>query len=266
MSAVAVILAGSPCRRGLSRLSASPSKAAVRLWGKPMLAYVVDALLGAARVERIVVVGAPNLVSLGAGRARSVQWIPAGSSFGDCLRAGAEAAGGKPVLAVSSDLPLLTPEAVDAFLERCAEAGCDVACPLIPRASMKAALGARRRAWLCVREGRFVPGNMAYFRPGLLSAGASFLLNRLAAEWGRPSLLAAALGRRPSLPLGLGRLSLRDMQTRIEAMWGVRIAPVVISRAEIGFDVDTPFDLAVALGLIARGLPLSLEVAAQQPP
>lgn len=230
------------------------------------MAYVVDALLGAAGIERVVVVGAPNLVSVGAARARSVQWVPAGSTLADSLRAGARAAGDNPVLAVSCDLPLLTPEAVDAFLRRCPDAGCDVAYPLIPRECMKEVPGARRRAWLRTREGRFTPGNLAYFRPGLLAGSAPALLRRVVARGTRPVLFGAELGWHTHLTLRLGRLALSDLGARIEAAWGLRVAPVVVPHAGIGFDVDTPIDLAVALGLIARGRSLPLGIAAQQPP
>jgi CTP:molybdopterin cytidylyltransferase MocA len=110
------------------------NKAFLPLEGRPMVAWVVDALLRASSVDRIFVVGPVDALERAVGGLSSRVHIVAqagkmirnaweGFHASDRLRAGfhQEPDPDRPALFLSCDIPLITPVAVDDFVARCAE-------------------------------------------------------------------------------------------------------------------------------------------------
>src|SRR5512147_2826652 len=92
-------------------------KPLMALRGKPMLAYVLDALSGSRSIEKINVAVSPDVPRtaefvLMDGRALTV--MTPGSGFIEDMGYALRALGlFEPVLVVAADLPLITPEVID---------------------------------------------------------------------------------------------------------------------------------------------------------
>lgn len=248
----ALVLAGARTRKSLVELSQSRAKAAVRLFGRPLIEYVLDALLAAKEVQDVTVAGAPDLVSLAGATRRAVRWVPGGPSMARSLELGLRAmAPSGPVLIVACDLPLLSPKAVDDFVRAAAASDGDVVYPLVPRPAVeRLAQGAGKRC-LWMREGPYAAGNLALLRRELSSR--AFALLERAHRWRKdPRALGAMLGWDIYLKLGARRMSLAQLEARVRERSGVAVRLVTVEHGSLGFDLDTPRDLLIALRTLAR--------------
>jgi len=250
----ALVLAGARSRKSLVELSQSRVKAAIRLYGRPLIEYVLEALLAAEEVEDVTVAGAPDLVSLGSAMKRAVRWVPGGASMAQSLEAGLKVMGPRgPVLVTACDLPLVTPEAVDDFVRAALRTEGEVVYPLVRRRAVAAVAPGAPKRCLVAREGVFAAGNAALLRREL-SSRAYALLER-AHRWRKdPWTLGALLGWDALVKLGVGRMSLAELEARVRARSGVDVRVLPVEHGGLGFDLDSPRDFAVALRALGSRL------------
>jgi len=137
----AVVLAGT--HKNLRRLIAGRNKAFLDVAGQQLVRYVINALLDVQHIDRIFVVGPPEeLLGALAGLPARVKVIAQrGEMLSNCW-AGIEASedshrfskdipvAERPLLVISSDLPLVTGPSVDDFIRRCAKAEQESETPL----------------------------------------------------------------------------------------------------------------------------------------
>lgn len=264
MSVQAIVLAGSRSREPLRRLSESRSKAAVRLFGRPMIEYVLDALLTARRVESVVVVGAPDLVTVRGEIRHAVRWIPSGTSIAQSLRLGLQAhSSDRPILVAACDIPLITRDAVDHFVKMGVAKlyeGAEMVYPLVPRTVMKTVMPRARKTCLRLVEGAFSGGNMALIKGGL-NHDSYHLLER-ADRWRKhPVVLGSMLGWTRGARLFLGRISIPQIEEEVFRASKTRVRAAITPYASIGFDIDRPQDYFAALACMAESAGQSLSVA-----
>lgn len=127
----AIVLAGT--HQNPKRLIGGRNKALLEVGGKVLVLYVIDALLAAENIGQIFVVGpAKELLEVLAGYSSRVRVIDQrGKMLTNCW-AGIEASEDchrhetvmpvqeRPLLIISSDLPLVTGRSIDDFIRRCA--------------------------------------------------------------------------------------------------------------------------------------------------
>src|SRR5690606_10830386 len=112
MKVEAIVLAGARNDGKLGEVSECAYEAMIPVADRPMVDYVVDALNGAGSVMRTVVVGPRELASSYEGAA-GVEWVESRSSMVENIQVGIEYLEPKgPVLIVTSDIPLVTAEAI----------------------------------------------------------------------------------------------------------------------------------------------------------
>ncbi len=231
------------------------NRALVRLGGRTMLEYVLDALQATAILGRVFVVGdVPD------GEGYAV--VPPGETLADNLIDGLSVAGrdqdNRPALVVTSDIPFLTHAAVEDFLQRALATGADFCYPIIPLAVCRDAYPQMRRTSLKVREGVFTGGNLVLLNPRVFLERRCEILCAYAARK-RPLRLGRMLG------WGLtGRLLLSQMvsprfvsvpllEAGVSRLLGCSARAVVTEYAEIGTDIDKPEDVAAARALLSAG-------------
>jgi len=252
----AVILAGAPAGglaptaeggRGSCR---AMSRAMIPIAGKSMLAWVVEALRGAASVGRIAVVGnitdGPGSPEPGPSGVDLV--VEPGGNLMENIKRGIEALEPEgPVLIVCSDVPLLTAEAVDDFVERAAKLDVDLAYPIIPRAHCEARYPGIKRTYLKTGDGVFTGGNIMLVRAEFVFRNWGTVSNAYAARK-QVFKLARMIGmgvlaRVLAARVFPGVLRLAMIERAAGKMLGARVAAVVSAYPEIGEDVDKPSDL-----------------------
>jgi GTP:adenosylcobinamide-phosphate guanylyltransferase len=242
----AVVLAGGVDRGEIAQETGVAHRPLLEVGGRPMVQRVLAALRGAASVGRVVLV-APEPVQAVVGEEALDARVGAGDSFVDNIVHGVEATTPNvdSVLIITGDLPLLTPAAVNDLVQQSSKSRADMAYPIIPKESCERAFPGGRRTYAKLREGVFTGGN------GVVAARDFFelrreLMDRLFVSRKSPLKLASMFGFGFVLGLLMGRLSLPQLEARAGEIIRGRVAAIVSTYPELGFDVDKLDDLNLA--------------------
>lgn len=247
----AVILAGhSPEEEDpLAEYTLGQPKGLIPIAGQPMISYVVSALAGSRYIRPIVVVGLPP-------EARSLLPLPVIhlSEQGDLL-SNAEAGIGHAlaqqphlagVLVSSADIPLLTSPVVDSFIESCLQTDHDLYYGVVERPVMEGRFPTSRRTYVRLVDGQFAGADLFLVRAGAMGLNRE-LWRRLAGARKNPLAQARMLGGLwPLLKFFTRRMSLSEAERRASRALRIRGRAVVCPWAEVGMDVDKPFQLEIA--------------------
>jgi CTP:molybdopterin cytidylyltransferase MocA len=244
----AVVLAGGQADKEFRAATGVENRALAPLAGRPMVAWVLEALAAATAIERIVLVGAEGLKEAPGAR----QQLRGGGDLVETIERGVGACPGAGyVLLATADIPALTAEAIDAFVRAGLELAADFIYPIIPRAANEASFPGMRRTYLRLTEGVFTGGNLFLIRPDVLLRQRE-LIRRAYAARKRPFRLAMMVGWLTLWRLWRGRLSLADAEAAISRLLGCRARAVITDHAELGADVDHVADLAAMAAYLER--------------
>jgi len=239
----AVVLAGGR-DDPLARSHGVLSKAWIPVLGKPLLAWVLEALK-AGGVERVAVVGPAGQVT-----PEPDLWVKERGGMLENLEAGLEALSPDRVMVATADVPLLTPEAVGYLLKNAPEAA--LVYPIVPREAVEDRWPGMRRTYARLKEGTFTGGNLVILDPELFHRALP-TAKKLVARRKNPLALAPLFGLGALFKLLLGRLSVAELERIAQRAFGVPMRALVVPYPEIGADVDKPEDLEfVARELEAR--------------
>jgi GTP:adenosylcobinamide-phosphate guanylyltransferase len=242
-----VILAGGRMDESLREFSDAPCKAFIPLGGRPMVEYVVDAVRAEGRPGRISLAARDDLVcdSL----RKKVDFVaPPGESMIDSLRNAARCLEPVPdfILALPSDIPLVTPEAIGDFIDRSLDPPTDVAYGYLAREDSEARFPDAHHTYVKTADGTFCGTGFFLMRPGLMDAFEG-LFRRLSANRKNPLALAGVLGPGIILSFLLKTLRVRDLEEKVmQLMGGCAARAVKTAYAEAAFNVDAPNELRIA--------------------
>ncbi len=239
MIADAVILAGGSSKG----LSEAPAKGLIDINGKPMVEYVLDALVACPEIGRICAVVPPGVGGPWIEKADLV--IESDVSLTRNFAKGvARLQTDRKVLVLSSDIPLLTPEAIADFLKRCAEEPARLYYPIIPEEEARRLFPGMKRTYVKMKEGSFTGGNIALIDPSLVESHA-WLMEEAYAMRKSPFKLAKMLGFAFVVKALFGALSISSAEKRVGEMLDSPVKAVITPFPEIGIDVDKPSDLEI---------------------
>ena len=249
----AVVLAGRANDGKLASIGPPANEALVEVAGKPMLWYVAESLLGARRVNRVIISGprailAPALGAL-AGRVAFVD--PAGDIIDNLQAAISQLGSPEMVLIATSDIPLITAEVIDGFIDECSTRRADLHYPIISRELVESSYPGMHRTYGRLKDGTFTGGNLVLISPHLLYANAELARSLFAARKD-PLRLATVLGPTFILRLLFGTLTLSQLEAEACRLLGLTGAHAVRTAfPEIGVDVDKPEDHAMVSRLLS---------------
>lgn len=233
-------------------------KVLVRAGGKPMLSRVLQALVVAPGIENCVVVGfgqdpLPEDAVTGD---KAVHYIENQGSIYANLMAGFRYLGERQahdrhVLLIAADVPLLTPDHVEWFLQACKPLDKDLYMAIVEKAVMEETFPASTRTYVPLREGRFCNGEL--------------VLARISAALERQAIYEDIIDRRKStlrqvqllgpvmlIKFLLRMLSLEDVLGFVRRRIRIEAAAVPLPFAETGMDVDKPSQLNLVEGYLAQ--------------
>lgn len=232
-------------------MTGQPCRALIRVYGKSLLARVLDALQESGQIDRVLVVGNVPEDS----RFERVQ--DRGSFVANVL-AGLSILQEAPyALITTSDLPFLTGDSVRNFLHEATnlmeKEGCALVWPVVPVSICYESYPGIRRTALRTKEGHFTGGNLMVVRPGALVDVRDLLAETYAA---RKSILrlAGRLGGETvlrllfSVLLSPKWLPLSYLEKRISALLGVPVRALISTDATLATDLDRVSDFR-ALGI-----------------
>lgn len=251
----AVVLAGGTDRGELFEATGIAYRPLLEVGGRPIIHRLLAALRGATAVGQVVLVAPPE-VHQAVGDEAVDRRVTASESFVENIVAGVEAVSleAPSVLLVTGDLPLLTPAAVNDFCDQALANPGDAVYPIIPRESCERAFPGGKRTYVKLREGVFTGGNAMMLARDFVSRRQE-LIDRLFAARKNPLKLASMFGLGFIFGLVTGRLTLPQLEARAGSIIQGRVAAVISSYAELGFDVDKLSDLLLAREVVGTFRP-----------
>ena len=232
----AVIIAGGKIHSEDLRAAAGVDvRAIIDLHGKPLLQWVLEALNAAQSIDRLCVVGDTELLRpiaepLGA------RVVEEGTDEVDNLYRGIEAlTGARWVFMGASDLPMLTPEAIDDFVANAPNA--DVVFPICEESVTLAQYPDREWTFIKTPGGSFTGGCGFLFRPQALlerRAWVQEVFDSRRNPWKLMRIWGLAFG----LKALLHRVSIADAEAHISEVLGLTGRAYVTQYPDLCYDLD----------------------------
>lgn len=238
----AIVLAGEKKDTGDNSTEEKLNKAFYKIKGKYMIQYVVETLRKSDQIGRVAVVGPEDMLEQAVGGI--VDHIVEGSDsiVSNILAALEFFPGEKEILIVTSDIPMITKEAIDDFITRCREKHVDLCYSIVDKETNDRKYPGVRRTYARLWEGQFTGGNVFYFNPDIKDKCRHFVEKMLDYRKS-PAKMAGVLGIVFLIRLALGILTIKAVQRKCESLLDISAAAIISPYPEIGNDVDRISDL-----------------------
>lgn len=247
----AVVLAGSPNTGPLKDCSRAENEALIEIGSRYMVEYVVETLLQSSFISDVIVVGPKKELTRVLQQPRVIVAEGGGTAI-ENLQAGLRnLKTDAPVLIATSDIPLLTVEAVEDFINLCRNRQADVYYPIVPREAIEERLPDVERTYVNLQEGVFTGGNLFLVNPSIVDKCAT-LAQIIVNLRKSPIRLCRLLGLKFIFKFMLKQLSLPEVEEKVSKLFDITAVSVITRYPEIGVDVDKPSDLAVVSACLGK--------------
>ncbi len=245
-SVAAIVLAAGTQPEPVSQASGLAHKAMLEIGGRAVVNRVIKALQAAQLVGEVVVVTAPDSPVQDV-LVEGTAWVEsAGESFADTIMSGLEYHKDcQEALLVTGDLPLLTAEAVDHFVDEALDSGAELCYSMVSAQRADSLYGTAGHVVVRLGDGAYTGGNLALISREFVEREQQ-QLKRAFASRKNPIRLARLLGSRFIFRYLLGRLTVADIVQRANQILGCEVMVVESPYPEISFDVDKPDHIAIA--------------------
>lgn len=257
-----IVLAGDRPGDALAQMSPGGRKAFLPLNGRPMILYVLEALLAAPGLGEITVVantvtdlkGSPDLTEFlerrdAAGRIGFQEG--AGSPATSVLKIVEHLPPGTAVLVTTADNPLLTVETLTSFCGRAGQADhMDVAVGLARESDIRRAFPDSRRTFIRLGGEGYSGCNLFVLMPGTGSKAAQ-AWRAVERRRKKPWQFILHFGVLPLARALIGRLSLDQAMAAVSRTLGLRARAIVLDDANAAMDVDRPEHIDLVSSVIA---------------
>ena len=221
-------------------------KALLDIAGRPMIEYVIAALQDAKSVDEIVVIGLGENIGKQLKTKRSIHHLPNQESLLKNTVVGINwikkiDPNCEKLLLCTSDIPLLTGDIVDSFVNLCTgDFGMYYA--LIPQATMEAAFPSSKRTYTKLQDIIFTGGDLCLSTPELVSSNLE-LWELLIAKRKSPIKIARQFGWKTVLKLLTRQLTVADCNAIATRVLRIPCKGVECPFPELGMDGDKPFQV-----------------------
>ena len=231
----ALILAGDRGEEGYS-------KALLKIKGRFMIEYLIDALKSSNTVKNIYVVGDEVLREMIKNYYDG--YILSNGEMLENIKKGIREIGDydTPVLICTADIPLVSGEAIRDFVVECENKDIDVGYPIIDKSLNDEKYPDVKRTYVKLKEGTFTGGNIVYLNPKVIER-ATEKAAELIAYRKKPLKMGQVLGVTFLLRLALGVLTIEAVERKVCDMFDIRGRAILTKYPEIGNDVDKIEDI-----------------------
>ena len=234
-------------------------KALIELNGKPMILYVIKAFVESGRVSEILIVGLPkhrltipeNLKTV------PIHFIETDAPHADKLIIASEFLLKQKLdveyaMFIGGDVPTITPEAINDFLDKCSELDADFFFSIIQEETMDRMFPNNKRTYARMKEGKFCGGDLQLVRYTLAPDRREIIEKILN---NRKSVLKQAFFISPLtfFKFLLHRVGIEEAENLISKVIKAKIKGVISAYADLGFDVDKPNQLDLVRNLLQEG-------------
>jgi molybdopterin-guanine dinucleotide biosynthesis protein A len=229
-------------------------KALIPIAGRPMIKWVTDALIGSRYIDRVIVIGLDESCGIDFG-SKPVIFLPAQGRLVANYVAGVERAlrdttDRQHILIAACDIPLITTSIVNDHIAAMLQTKHDVYYTIIRKETMLAKFPTSRRSYARIREGIFCGGSLHMISAKVMASDSRTMWNELLERRKNVFRQASLIGLDVLLRLLTGTLTLAAAEKRADKILGVRCKAFVTPHAEIGMDVDKPFQLDIARAML----------------
>ncbi len=233
----ALVLAGMKEKGPLEIAANVENKALIMINGRPVIDYIVNALKGSKNIDKIVVVGPKNELYPYIGE-KVEKIIESGNSMLYNLEVGIKYFNSNEDLLIStSDIPLISPQAIDEFIEKCLERKAHLGYPIIKKENIIKKYPEIQRTYVKIKEGTVCGGNIIFFKPKIFYENKELikeLFENRKAMW----KWAKILGFKFVLKYLLKIVTLNEIEKKVSRLVGCKSVAVIISYPEVMIDLD----------------------------
>lgn len=251
-----IIMAGGIPAEGdlLFEYARGKPKALLDIAGKPMVQWVIDAVETATSVERICLIGLNPDAGISFGK--RVELIADQGTLLGNARAGIERLlsidpSPRHFLFCSADIPLISPDMIEQFIDQCADPGIDLYYGVVSRALMESRFPYSLRSYVHLR-GETLAGADVFVVHSRVSQVDHGLWEDLVGARKTPLKQARRIGFYTLIKLLFRQLDLEEAEFRVSKAIGLAGKAVRVNHAELGMDVDKPFQMEICHRELSR--------------
>ncbi|MGM9998170.1 MAG: nucleotidyltransferase family protein [Candidatus Bruticola sp.] len=214
----------------------------------PMSAHTLRALRSSKKVGKIILVSSVKKDELGPDWEGVDEVVPAGSNLINSLFSGLKAipTSNDPVLLAAGDLPFLTTEAVDDFLDKCAQKPKNVLWyAFLNKEVSLTKYPEVKHTWVKLAEGTFCGGGLTCIRSDIADAIKS-AMSEVTNVRKNPLKIAKILGFKLLLYFLIGRLTIPMIEETASRLLKLPCCGIISSYAETAYNIDDAESLAQA--------------------
>ena len=246
----AIILAGGKADQDdpLYTMTKGGYKSMLEIAGKPMVQWVLDALSGVDRIGHVVVIGLNSENTLRC--THPTIFLPDHGGIIQNIKAGAEALleinpdPDARMLAISADVPSITPEVIEWTMDAVAKSDHDLYYCVVERDVMDARFPDSKRSFVPIKHHLVCGGDLNAVRVGE-AARDHELVDMITASRKNVFKQASLIGFDTLFLLLIRQLSIAAAEKRIGKRLKFRGKVIINPYAEVAMDVDKPFQFEI---------------------
>ncbi len=238
-------------------------KALLPIAGKPMAQWVLDALAGAERIGRVVVVGLTVESGLTCGD-KPLDFIPSAGSMVANARAGLRRVlqlnpAATRMMWVSADIPTVRPEHFNWLVDEGLKTDIDFCYSVIERSVMEKRFPGSRRSYTPLKEATVCGGDANLLATRLVKTDNP-VWEKITEARKNVFKQASLIGYETLLLLALRQLTAERAVQLVGKKMGITGRPVFCPYAEVGMDVDKPFQYEIVTRDLEKRMNTSREL------
>jgi len=238
----AFVLAGTKEKGPLEITTNVENKALIMIKDRPIIEYIIDALNNSENIDKILVVGPKDELYPYIGK-KVEEILDPGNSILENMEIGLNYFNSENnLLLLTSDIPLITSQAIDEFIEKCIEKEANIGYPIITKENIIRKYPETKRTYVKMKEGVFCGGNILFFKPEVFFQKKA-LIKELFDNRKIPWKYAKILGLKFILKFLFKTLTLDEIEKKVTKLVGCKSVAVMVSFPEIMIDLDKLSDL-----------------------
>jgi GTP:adenosylcobinamide-phosphate guanylyltransferase len=247
----AIILAGGVTSGDLRKYAPYETEALIILGNYPMIYYVYQAVKASSRIGRIVISGRGESLRELFKNEENLLFTCSGEDAIESFSNAAELTETEKVLVLPTDIPFITPEAIDDFIARCEQSEADFYYSIVSKDTNEAKFPGVKRTYVTLSDGIYTGGNLFMLRTSIIPQGID-MGKKLITRRKNPLAQAKLFGIDLIWKYLTKRLSIEDAESRFYRILGLKGKAIISGYAEVGVDVDKPSDLKLAEQLLGK--------------
>jgi len=233
----ALILAGSKEKGPLEITAQVDNKALIRFNNRPVVDYIVEALNNSRYIDKILIVGPEDQLNPFF-RPKIEKILNPGESILENLeKAISYFNTSDPLLILTSDIPLISAQAIDEFINICLERNASLSYPIITKEEILQKYPEAKRTYVSIKDGTFCGGNIILMKPEIFYQKKELIENlyknrKVAWKW------AGIFGWSFILKFIFKGITIQEVEEKVSQLVGFNSVAVRISYPEVMMDLD----------------------------